>query len=123
MQFFWCKAGWSSMADAPALPRRLSPGNKRSPEELGLDAVVLVLDWLLGQPVAARQDLKLALREPLSAKQWAAVLSLRQGVRAWNSCGPSGSGPRCGQVRRSSRQVGCLSGGVASPPPSRLSCI
>ena len=70
-------------------PEQLTPGCARDPDALGLNAVILVLDWLfLGQPVSARKDLRLSLGETLTSGQRAAAASLKQGVRAWNSGGP-----------------------------------
>ena len=70
-------------------PAQLRSGGTRDPEQLGLNAVVLVLNWtFLGQPAVAPRNLELALGEPLTEKQLAAVDSLRVGVQAWNRAGP-----------------------------------
>ena len=70
-------------------PEALVSGGTRETEQLGANAVVLVLDWLfLGQPKSVSKGLRLAFGEPLSPKQQEAVASLRLGVQAWNSAGP-----------------------------------
>ena len=74
-------------------PELLCPGSggTTNPESLGLNAVVLVLDWVLfGQPAVVSAKLNLALGESLSPRQEEAVASLRLGVRAWNAAGPFG---------------------------------
>ena len=74
-------------------PELLCPGSggTRDPESLGLNAVVLVLDWVLfGQPAVVSAKLNLALGESLSPRQEEAVASLRLGVRASNAAGPLG---------------------------------
>ena len=73
-------------------PELLLSGGTRDPEQLGLNAVVLVLDWLfLGQPPKPSSNHHLGLGEPLNESQLAALESLRLvGVRAWNTSGPFG---------------------------------
>ena len=71
----------------------LKPGfeRDRDPTELGLNAVILILDWLfLGQPSAPSRGLHLGLGEPLTEAHLGAVKSLRMGVEDWNSAGPFG---------------------------------
>ena len=73
----------------------LKPGfeRDRDPTELGLNAVILILDWLfLGQPSAPSRGLHLGLGEPLTEAQLGAVKSLRMGVEDWNSAGPFARG-------------------------------
>ena len=66
-------------------PEQLLPYAERDEERLGVDAVILVLDWLfLGQPSTVQKNLRLSFGEPLSPAQWSAVESFK----AWNSAGP-----------------------------------
>ncbi|CAE7264901.1 unnamed protein product [Symbiodinium sp. CCMP2592] len=64
-------------------------GGRRDPEQLGVNAVVLVLNFLfLGEPAVAGRHLRLGLGEQLTSTQRRAVDSLRIGVSAWNAGGP-----------------------------------
>ncbi|CAE6927060.1 unnamed protein product [Symbiodinium sp. CCMP2592] len=64
-------------------------GGRRDPEQLGVNAVVLVLNFLfLGEPAVAGRHLRLGLGEQLTSTQQRAVDSLRIGVSAWNAGGP-----------------------------------
>ena len=74
-------------------PGLLKPGSDRNrdPIELGLNAVILILDWLfLGQPAQPSRGLRLGLGEPLTKAQLGALRSLRRGVEDWNISGPFG---------------------------------
>ena len=74
-------------------PKLLKPGSPkvRDPVELGLNAVVLILDWLfLGQPPVIARGHRMSLGEPLSSIQSKALCSLRQGIEDWNQSGPFG---------------------------------
>ena len=69
------------------------PGASRSrdPEQLALNAVVLVLDWLyLGMPAVCPQHLKLGLGSSLNACQVQALDRLKPSISQWNRSGPYG---------------------------------
>ncbi|CAE7424252.1 unnamed protein product [Symbiodinium sp. CCMP2592] len=64
-------------------------GGRRDPEQLGVNAVVLVLNFLfLGEPASPARHLRLGLGEQLNEAQLRAVESLSIGVSAWNAAGP-----------------------------------
>ena len=78
-------------------PSLLLPGcGERDPDQLALNAIVLVLDWLhLGQPSVCKAELGLSLGRPLNPRQWRALDLLRGSVQRWNrgaEVGPSEMG-------------------------------
>ncbi|CAE7908987.1 unnamed protein product, partial [Symbiodinium microadriaticum] len=78
-------------------PSLLLPGcGERDPDQLALNAIVLVLDWLhLGQPSVCKAELGLSLGRPLNPRQWRALDLLRGSVHRWNrgaDVGPSEMG-------------------------------
>ena len=78
-------------------PSLLLPGcGERDPDQLALNAIVLVLDWLhLGQPSVCKAELGLSLGRPLNPRQWRALDLLRGSVQCWSrgaDVGPSEMG-------------------------------
>ncbi|CAE7344692.1 CLPTM1L [Symbiodinium sp. KB8] len=66
-------------------------GRTRCPSQLGINCVVLTLNWLyLGQPSTCPRTLSLHLGAKPSARQWRAVLNLKRNVEFWNRAGTFG---------------------------------
>ena len=66
-------------------------GSDRCPEKLGLNAVILVLNWLyLGKPRLCPANLELDFGSLPSPAQERAIRSLRLGIKIWNANGSVG---------------------------------
>ena len=81
---------WPMPLPYPSLLRG-GAGHDRCPLRMGLNAVVLVLDWLyLGQPKLCPGSLDLGFGCLPSPSQWKAIFSLRPSIEVWNSHGVLG---------------------------------